>query len=81
MAISQDVDAEREYMWITWHPFSQSKWANLKSPDEIREAVKAHPEVLNGADIDEDIVRKVAESLWLILLPDRERYSEPSRIE
>ena len=41
-------DLRREYFWVTSHPFSQTKWAQLTSPDEIREALKTHAEALNG---------------------------------
>jgi hypothetical protein len=65
-------DLQREYFWVTSHPFSQSKWARLTSSDELRDALQTHPEVLNGAEADEDLLRDVASRLWLLVRHKRQ---------
>lgn len=65
------ADDLREFMWVTWHPFAQKKWMSLRDEEELKEALAAHPEVLAGEDVDDKIVRKVSERLWLVPLHAR----------
>lgn len=65
-------DAEREFFWVTWHPFSQSKWPQLVTHSEVSDALVKHPEVLDGNSVDGDLVRLVASRLWLIVLHERQ---------
>ncbi|MEU7905294.1 hypothetical protein [Actinoplanes sp. NPDC049118] len=67
------VDTEREFMWLTTHPFAQTKWARLRSPEEIAEALAKHPEALADRKLDNDLLARVASRLWLIPLHDRHR--------
>ncbi len=69
------------FMWITWHPFSVTKWRNLCTPDEVTSAVIGRREDLFGAgissedakaELDVDLVRDVAQRLWLLVLSDRQ---------
>lgn len=65
-------DPRHEFMWITWHPFSQTKWAKLRTGDEVESAIEKHKdEVLGDRTIDKEVVRLVAERLWLLILSDR----------
>ncbi|GGU90188.1 hypothetical protein GCM10010182_00820 [Actinomadura cremea] len=70
--IVQQMDAGGEFMWVTWHPFSQSKWKKLTNHEEIRKALKEYPEALAGNSIDEDILRTVSKRLWLQVLSPRQ---------
>lgn len=74
-------DLRREYFWVTSHPFSQSKWPKLTASEEIREALKTHPEVLDGRGIEEDLVRTVASRLWLLVRHERQEEITMSRNE
>ncbi|WP_424184939.1 hypothetical protein ACOBQX_24060 [Actinokineospora sp. G85] len=76
-----NLDKKIEYMWITWHPFSQGKWSKLTSEDEIRNALEVHPEVLNGAAIEESLIRLLADRIWLIMLNRRQESLLLSRDE
>lgn len=67
------VDTEREFMWLTTHPFSQSKWPHLRTPGEIAAALQKHPEALAGREPDNELLSKVASRLWLIPVHDRHR--------
>lgn len=62
------------FVWITWHPFSQSNWVNLCTADEVRDAVQTHKATYCGedTDIDETLCNELAERLWLIVLSDRQ---------
>jgi hypothetical protein len=64
-------DTRRQYFWVTTHPFSQTKWPQLTSHHELRQALLAHPSVLNGESIDEELLRMVASRLWLFVMPER----------
>lgn len=66
------ADPRRHFIWITWHPFSQTKWPKLTSRDEIRDAVDTHPQVLGGNAFDEDLAMTVAERLWLLVLSSKQ---------
>ncbi len=69
------LNDERPYhfFWITWHPFSQTKWARLCSAEEIRAALEAHQVKYCGSDeIDSEIVAELAQRLWLVVLSDRQ---------
>ncbi|WP_433579700.1 hypothetical protein [Nocardia brasiliensis] len=61
------VDARREFMWFTTHPFSLNKWPDLVSAGSIAEALKTHPEVLAGKEIDHSVLSVVEDRLWLIV--------------
>lgn len=75
------VDNEREYMWVTWHPFSLGRWSKLTTAEEIYDALERNPEVLNGSSIEEELVRKVARRLWLVVLSKRQEELFLSRAE
>lgn len=76
-AASQDLatigDVGREYIWVTTHPFAQTKWRDLTHPDEIRAALKAHSQLLAGEEIDEDLLRLVAGRLWLLVMHEKQK--------
>lgn len=66
-------DSPFHFFWITWHPFSQGKWASLCSADEIRSALETHAaKYLGSEQVDEEVVKAMAERLWLVVLSDRQ---------
>jgi hypothetical protein len=71
-AIAGGADKKTEFMWVTWHPFSQTKWSALTSEAEIIAAVEAHPEALGDRQLDPSVVRIVADRLWLAMLNRRQ---------
>lgn len=61
------------FFWITWHPFSQTKWQRLCGPDEVESAVKAHSaKCLGDSSLSREMCETVADRLWLIVLSDRQ---------
>lgn len=61
------VDARREFMWFTTHPFSQNKWPELTNASSIIDALSQHPEALAGNAVDHDVLSLVEDRLWLIV--------------
>lgn len=65
-------DQKAEFMWVSTHPFNQREWANLTTPEEVKAALDKHPEVLGGAAVDDDLVRTVAERIWVLVMSQRQ---------
>lgn len=65
-------DRKTEFIWVTTHPFKPSRWSMLESPDEMRDALTAHPEVLGGAAVDDDLLRLAASRIWVFVLNPRQ---------
>lgn len=65
-------DRRREFIWLTWHPFSQTKWAELTSAGEIKAAVDKYPEVRAGQPFDADMCAAVADRLWLLIMSEKQ---------
>ncbi|MFT4284017.1 MAG: hypothetical protein QM598_04210 [Protaetiibacter sp.] len=67
-----------QFMWITWHPFSVTKWSKLTTAAEVRSAVVQHSEKALGVPaeeaesaVDDSLCSQIAESLWLVVLSDK----------
>ena len=61
------------FMWITWHPFSQTSWSKLCDAEEIERAlVDRKQEFCGDDDIDLALCRSIAERLWLVVLSKRQ---------
>lgn len=71
---SQSRDLPYHFMWITWHPFSQTKWSRLCTADEVRAAVAKHKTryCTPNEAIDDTLCVALAERLWLIVLSERQ---------
>lgn len=65
-------DPEREFMWVTFHPFAQGKWKKLGKPSYLRECIEEHKTLLNGTSIDDDLLSVVASRLWLLVVHKRQ---------
>ncbi|HEV2360485.1 MAG TPA: hypothetical protein VGS21_02165 [Acidimicrobiales bacterium] len=61
------------FMWITWHPFSVTTWAQLCTPEQVRAAVTSNKAAYCGeGPVDEETCSELAKRLWLIVLSDRQ---------
>lgn len=68
------------FMWITWHPFSSTKWSQLCSADFVFDAVVKHRQDTLGVSdegeakikVDRATCEAVAARLWLIVLSDKQ---------
>lgn len=65
-------DARREFLWVTYHPFSQTKWSKLLKISHLRECVEEHSELLAGAPIDEDLLAAVARRIGVLVVGKRQ---------
>lgn len=89
LALQQRPEMCDHFMWITWAPFSVSKWSKLMTADYVAEAVKGkhHRNRTLGADDAEPNLAHcaaVAHRLWLIVLSDKQevlRLTEAERGE
>jgi hypothetical protein len=66
---AQGANRHLEFMWLTWHPFAQTKWNKLCSEDELRDTLTNAASV--GA-LDEGLVRVLPDRLWLVVLGTRQ---------
>jgi hypothetical protein len=68
------------FMWITWHPFNINRWANLCSEETIEKGVIDQRQRVFGTDdesqakacIHGDVVKSVADRLWVVVLSDKQ---------
>jgi hypothetical protein len=75
LALQQQPAMCDHFMWITWAPFSITKWPRLRTADYVSECVSAHAARVLGdknAKPDQAACEAVADRLWLIVLSDRQ---------
>lgn len=61
-----------DFMWVTTHPFAQTRYSKLTTDESIRASVTGeHAGRLNGHAYDEDLGRELAKRLWLCIVSDR----------
>jgi hypothetical protein len=66
-------DTGTEFIWVTTHPFSQTKWSQLTSRAELAKAVETHRKWLgDDHEVDQDLLVTVASRLWLLVRHDRQ---------
>jgi hypothetical protein len=61
-------DLKREFLWVTTHPFQLREWTMLATSDKIIEAIGEYPDLLAGKPIDFEIVHKLSERIWLLVM-------------
>ncbi len=79
-AYQERPDRCDNFMWITWAPFSVTKWQKLCSCDEVLEAVVRHRDRALGEPdltkahiaVDKSCCDEVANRLWIIVLSERQ---------
>ena len=89
LALTQRPEWCDHFMWITWAPFSVTKWPNLMSAEYVAQSVKLEKHrkrTLGTADAEPDLdhCAEVARRLWLIVLSDKQevlRLTEDERGE
>ncbi|SEO01262.1 hypothetical protein SAMN05216267_101587 [Actinacidiphila rubida] len=70
------------FMWITWHPFRQNTWKELRTSDAVTKGLlnpRNLKRVFDTEDedqakqlIDQQLVTDVSERLWLIVLDKKQ---------
>ena len=66
------MDRKTEFIWVTTHPFSLRRWATLASEEEVRLALAARPEFLDGNAVDDDIVRTISARIWVLVMHEKQ---------
>jgi hypothetical protein len=71
-ATSSEHDPEIEFMWVTWHPFSQTKFLELCGAEEIEQACSSHTKYLGEEQFDRSFAETLAQRLWLLIVNPRQ---------
>ncbi|MFS7877677.1 hypothetical protein ACEYXF_30725 [Streptomyces asiaticus] len=77
---SQQPTAAEHFMWITWCPFNVQDWNKLLTEEWVTRGVRKHSAEIFGEAtpeeveslINKEVVRQVAERLWMIVLSDKQ---------
>jgi hypothetical protein len=71
--IARTQDPRWEFMWVTTFPFAQGQWTKLTKRSQIRKALEADTSgLLDGQEINEDILDLMADRVWLLVLHKRQ---------
>lgn len=65
-------DEERDFLWVTYHPFSQTKWSKLLTLKHLRGCVQQYDSLLDGTDIDDDVLALVATRISVMVVGQRQ---------
>lgn len=70
------------FMWITWSPFSMTRWGDLRTEAMVKECVERESQRVlgsNGDAVSETHCREVSERLWLLVLSEHHEKLVPTR--
>ncbi|MBF4999325.1 hypothetical protein IRT45_19440 [Nocardia sp. BSTN01] len=60
-------DDKREFMWVSWHPFGpMNRWTKLASVEEIEISLGEYSGLLNGHEVDRELLQVVSERIWVL---------------
>ena len=75
-------DPKWQFMWVTTHPFNQTDWTKLTKRKRIVQALEAdrraasadenRSDLLNGEEIDDDVLDLLVGRIWLLVLNKRQ---------
>ncbi|WAC93570.1 hypothetical protein [Mycobacterium sp. Aquia_213] len=65
-------DIGREFLWVTFHPFILKDWPILATEEKIVEGLDENPEYLDGKDIDQKVLRKVSDRVWVLVIHQKQ---------
>ena len=65
-------DPKREFFWVTTHPFQIKEWTTLATEEKVYEAISENPKLVNTADIDQKLVRSVADRIWILVMHEKQ---------
>jgi hypothetical protein len=71
----------RNYMWVTFHPFNLDNWSKLETRDQIDRALKDHPDLLSDRPVDEDVLRAVADRITVLVFNPKQESLSLTRAE
>ena len=65
-------DKNRNYIWATTHPFSQTNWSKLTTPISVEAAVKKYSQYVGDAPFDHSLAQILSERIWLLVLSEKQ---------
>ena len=65
-------DAEREFLWVTYHPFSKTRWNELLTVAHPRECVEEYDTLLNGKQINGDLLVTFGQRIGVMVVGQRQ---------
>lgn len=65
-------DQEREFMWVTSHPFSQKNWPQLLTLTYLKKCLEENADLLGGEAVDEELLIKVASRTWVMVVQQKQ---------
>jgi len=74
-------DWGHHFMWVTFHPFNLDNWSKLETHGQLRRALEAHPEYLDGRAIDADVLRAVADRITVLVFNPKQESLSLTRTE
>lgn len=66
------VDWERDFMWVTFHPFSQTNWKKLLTVAHLRACLEKNKDLLDDKPIDDDLLAKIAARIWVMVVEKKQ---------
>jgi hypothetical protein len=72
--IAEKGEWREDFMWVTFHPFLVTDWSTLTNYANVLEVLRDpdHREFVGEEDIDEEVARSVADSVWLLVLNEKQ---------
>lgn len=71
-------DPKFEFMWVTWHPFSQTDWSTILTPGYMTTALAANDDVLDKQAVNRTVLDAVSQRTWVLVLHDKQRELRPA---
>jgi hypothetical protein len=71
----------RNYIWVTYHPFSLSNWPQLETHQTVRQGIEANPDLAGDGEIDDDMVRTIAERVMVLVFNEKQENLSLTRQE
>lgn len=70
--IKATADDRAEFIWVSTGPFNQSKWSENATPGAVRVALEKNSQILDGQDVDDDLVATVASRIWVLVMSHKQ---------
>lgn len=70
--IADKGDWQREFMWVTFHPFAMGSWPRLLDVSFLRGCIEEFPDLLNGEKIDEELLHTMSTRTWVMVVGQKQ---------
>lgn len=72
LEVKEVGDPEREFVWVTYHPFNLTDWSKLHDVNYLKGCVEEHSSLLGDEKINLDLLARVAERTSLFVVGQRQ---------